>query len=130
MRTGLDEQCTLRYKACMPIRILAAVELALLSPAALFMAALVVRKLNSVQYEPAYTAQQIVMWYAGRMWTLWVLLVALPFAALAFGCAVLKHNWNHCTDPRQFARQSLAIAVSTLAAGGILGIVVLHMLAN
>jgi hypothetical protein len=122
----------------MRIRIIATMELALIFPAALFMTALVVRNLSPLQYEPALTAQHLVMWYAGRMWTLWVLLLALPFTVLVTGCATLRYNWNR--DPLHTARQLLAViradlatlfvAGTTLAAGGILAIVVLHMLAN
>jgi hypothetical protein len=44
-------------------RWIAATELTLIFPAALFMTALFVRNLQPQQYEPAHTAQQIVMWY-------------------------------------------------------------------
>jgi hypothetical protein len=101
-------------------RQLAAVELALLFPATLFLTALLVRGVLPVQPGPAHAAQEIVMWYAGRTWTLWLLLIALPLAALVTGCAALL-------------RRPLAtriIAATTLAAASILGIVVLHMLAN
>jgi hypothetical protein len=94
------------------------------------MTALIVRTLNPLHYALANTAQRLVMWYAGRIWTLWVLLLALPFAALVTGCAVLKQNWTRHNKPMQFARDSLAVASTTFAAGGILAIVILHMLAN
>ena len=123
----------------MRTRIIAAMELVLIFPAALFMTALVVRNLQP-QYEPAQTAQHLVMWYAGRMWTLWVLLLALPFTVLVTGCATLRYGWNRDIVLPYTARQSLAvirahlatlfIAATTLTAGGILMIVVLHMLAN
>lgn len=61
----------------------------LILPTALFMMSLVVRGTGSLQYEPARTAQQIISWYAGRIWTLWVLLVLLPLAALGTGCVML-----------------------------------------
>jgi len=51
-------------------RLVAAAQLLLIFPAVLFMGSLVVRKLSPLQNEPARTAQQIVMWYAGRMWSL------------------------------------------------------------
>src|SRR6266852_1209447 len=123
----------------MKTRIVAFLDVLLLSPAALFMAALVLRNLP-LQYEPAHSAQQLVMWYAGRMWTLWVLLLALPLAVLVTGCATLLGSWNRDTALMQTVRQSLAeirahvatlfVAATTLAAAGILAIVVLHMLAN
>lgn len=124
----------------MRTRTIAAIELALIFPAALFMTALVVRNLQPLQYEPAHAAQQLVMWYAGRIWTLWVLLLALPLTVLVTGCATLLHRWTCDIDLRHTAWQSLAairahlatllVAATTLTAGGILAIVVLHMLAN
>jgi hypothetical protein len=123
-----------------PTRFIAALELLLIFPAALFMTALVARELRPLQYEPAHTAQQIVMWYAGRMWTLWVLLLALPFAVLVTGCATLLRGWNRDLALPNTPRQSLAVfrahpamlfvAVTTLTAAAILVIVVMHMLAN
>jgi hypothetical protein len=101
-------------------RIIAVTELALIFPAGLFMASLLARHL------PSATAELIVMWYAGRMWTLWILLVGLPLAALVTGCATLLQNRNAIRA--HFATQ--VIAVTTASAGGILAIVILHMLAN
>jgi hypothetical protein len=121
-------------------RTIAATQLLLVSPAALFMTALLVRHVRPVQYEPAHTAQRIVMWYAGRDWTLWVLLISLPLAVLVIGCGHLLRSWNEDVETRQAVRQPLAaihappatllIATATLIAGGILAVVALHMLAN
>ena len=121
-------------------RVIAALELVLIFPAALFMTALVVRNLQPLQYEPAHTAERIVLWYSGQMWTLWVLLLALPFAVLVIGCSTLLRDWNRDVALPNMARQSLAVmrahpatlfvAATTLTAAGILAIVVLHMLAN
>jgi hypothetical protein len=58
----------------------AALDSVLIAPAVLFMTALAIR--NLPLSEVANTGQRIVMWYSGRMWTLWVLLLALPFAVL------------------------------------------------
>jgi hypothetical protein len=119
-----------------PTRIIAFFELLLISPAALFMTALVLRNLQS---EPAHTAQRIVMWYAGRMWTLWVLLLALPFTVLVTG-ALLLHGRSRDLAPPNTPWRSLAmlrahpaslfVAATTLMAASVLAIVVLHMLAN
>lgn len=124
----------------MRTRIIAVAELVLIFPAALFMTALVLRNLQPLQYEPAHSAQQLVMCYAGRIWTLWVLLLGLPLTVLVTGCATLLHGWNRDTVLRHSAQQSFAlirahlatlfVAATTLTAGGILVIVVLHMLAN
>jgi hypothetical protein len=54
----------------MRTRVIAVMELVLIFPSVLFMSALVLRSLQPLQYEPARSAQQLVMWYAGRMWTL------------------------------------------------------------
>src|SRR5437660_10597305 len=62
----------------MRTRAIAAIELVLILPAALFMTALVLR--NLPQFE--HGAQQLVMWYARRMWSWWVLLLGLPVAVL------------------------------------------------
>ena len=127
-------------KLFMLTRLVAAIQLVLIFPAALFMTALVLRSLQPLQYEPAHSAQQLVMWYAGRMWTLWVLLLSLPLIVLVVGCATLLHNWNRDSALPHTVQQSLAeirahvatlfVAATTLAAAGILAIVVLHMLAN
>jgi hypothetical protein len=124
----------------MRTRIIALIELALIFPAALFMTALFVRNISPLQYQSAHIAQQLVMWYAGRMWTLWVLLLALPFAVLVIGCATLGFICDRDIELLRTARHSLAVvrahlatlfvAATTLAAAGILAIVVLHMLAN
>jgi hypothetical protein len=124
----------------MRTRIIAVMELVLIFPAVLFMTALALRNLQPLQYEPAHSAQQLVMWYAGRMWTLWVLLFGLPFTVLVTGCAALLHSWNRDIVPPFTARQwlvivrarlaTLFIAATTLIAGVILAIVVLHVLAN
>ena len=124
----------------MRLRLLATAELVLVSPAALFMAALVVSSLQPVPYEPAHTAELVVQWYAGRMWTLWVLLLGLPLVALFAGSGILLYSWGHDLALSEAVSQSLRairrnvamflIAAATLAAGGILVIVVLHMLAN
>ncbi len=67
---------------------LAAMEVLLIFPAALFMAALFLRNVQPPQYEPAHSAQQIVNWYAGSPRIgLSAFLVALPLTVLVTGCA-------------------------------------------
>jgi hypothetical protein len=123
-----------------PNRVVNAAQLLLIFPAVLFMGALVVRNLQPLQNEPAQTAQRIVMWYAVRQWTLWVLLIALPFAVLVTGCITLARHWSENVQLSQAAQQTLAaihthralllVAATTLTAGAVLAIVVIHMLAN
>jgi hypothetical protein len=121
-------------------RVIAVMELVLIFPAVLFMTALVLRNLQPLQYEPARSAQQLVMWYAGRMWTLWFLLLGLPLIVLVSGCAELLRSYNRDIILPLPSQKSLAmvrahlsslfIAATTLMAGVILAIVVLHVLAN
>ena len=134
---------TLCYKVSMRsiTRLIAAMQLALILPAALFLTAVLVGAGDQPKYDLALIAQRIVMWYSARMWTLWLLLLALPFAVLLAGCATLLQSWNHDIELRPVARQSLAtmipaplatlfVAGTTLTSAGILAIVVLHMLSN
>ena len=121
------------------IRAVAAAQLLLISPAVLFMAALVLRN-QPLPYESAHAAQRVVMWYAARQWTLWVLLIALPLTVLATGGITLLRGWSDDVQLRQALSQTLAaihahramlfIAATTLAAGAILAIVAIHMAAN
>lgn len=121
-------------------RTLAAAQLLLMFPAILFMGALVVRQLSPLQHEPAQTAQRIVMWYAGRMWTLWALLIALPLTALVTGGAALLRGWSKLPQLPNRVQQGLAtirgdramrfVVLMTSTAGLVLAIVALHMAAN
>ena len=122
-------------------RAIAATELILIVPAALFMTALFVRNVQPLQYEPAHTAQRIVMWYSARPHVgLWVLLIALPFVVLVTGCATLLRSWNDDVQLRQAAAQVFTalrahlamvfVAAATLTAGGVLAIVTLHVLTD
>ena len=122
-------------------RVVAGMQLALIFPAALFVTAVLVGAGAAPQYDLARIAQRIVMWYSGRMWTLWLLLLALPFAVLVTGCVTLLRSWNRGIELPHAARQSRAtmipaplatlfVAGTTLTSAGILAIVVLHMLAN
>ncbi len=122
----------------MRTRVIAVMELLLIFPAVLFMTALVLRNLQPLQYEPARSAQQLVMWYAGRMWTLWLL--GLPLIVLVSGCAELLRSYNRDMVLPRTLQKSLAmvrahssyvfIVATTLMAGVLLAIVVLHVLAN
>jgi hypothetical protein len=120
----------------MRTRIIALLQLVLIFPAALFMASLAVRNLAWLQYEPAHTAQQIVMWYAARLWTLRVLLFALPCMVLFGGCLVLRtrnsDTEQHSTRPSLASSRAHGpmrlVSVTTVASAGILAIVGFHVL--
>jgi uncharacterized protein YceK len=121
-------------------RTLAAAHLLLISPALLFLVAVIVQRLQPLQREPAHTAQQIVLWYAERMWTLWILLLALPLSVLISGCISLMKDSSGSAQAASLAQKALAalhpsgartsVAVTTVTAAVIVGIVILHMLAN
>jgi hypothetical protein len=121
-------------------RIIAALELTLILPAALFMVALVVRHMQALPFASADFAQQIVMWYSERVWPLWVFLIAMPFAAFIAGCATLLGDWARDVELQNVTRQTLVVirahpvrlllAATTLTAACILAIVALHMVAN
>jgi hypothetical protein len=122
----------------MRMHTIAILQLLLIFPAALFMASLVVRNLGPMNYEPAHTAQQIVMWYAGRMWTLRMLLFALPCVVLISGWAALR-TWyrdtvqlgTHRSLPSSLPHWPVRlVSVTTVASAGILAIVGFHVLTH
>jgi hypothetical protein len=123
------------------LRSVAALELLFVFPAVLFMSALFARSIQPLQYEPAHTAQRIVDWYAARPHIgLWVLLIALPSAVVVIGSVTLMREWHRNQELRvatlkalRFIRSeasSILIAGATAMAGGILAIVVLHVLTD
>ena len=110
---------------------IAAAQLVLILPAALFMLALVARYFGTLDAEPAHTAEQIVTWYSQRLWTLWLLLIALPLGAFVTGWAMLLGARGPEPAPPLRSRPATAmIGAVTVAAGAILVVVALHMLAN
>jgi hypothetical protein len=121
-------------------RALAAAHLLLISPAVLFLVAVIVERLQPLQMGPAHTAQHIVMWYAERMWTLWILLLALPLSVLISGCISLLWNSSGIAPVASRPQKALAglhpaeartsVAATTVTAAVIVGVVILHMLAN
>jgi len=105
-------------------RLAAATGLLLILPAALFMAAVFIQG----AFEHPARAEALVRWYTTRMWTLWLLLLALPCAALVTGVTTLMTR-----ESRDAMRAHLAtflVALMTLTAAAILAVVVLHMAAN
>jgi hypothetical protein len=108
----------------------AAAQAVLILPSLLFMGALAVRYLHVAPFGLSETAQQIVMWYAARMWTLWIFLLALPLAVLAAGCFTLLLSGKSGGTEEKSRLPAMAVTAETLMSAGILAIVVLHMLAN
>lgn len=122
-------------------RIIAALELLLVFPGALFMTALFVRNIQPPSYEPAQTAGRLVDWFAARPHLgLHVSLMALPFAAFVIGCTAVLHGWRSDDQLRRATLEAVAgvrthlaallIAVATLVAAGILAIVAVHVVTD
>jgi len=122
-------------------RTIAAAELLLVFPAALFMTALFMRNVQPEPYEPARSARRLVDWFSAHPHLgLDVSLIAMPLAALVLGCATVLRAWRNDAELRQAALATIAvvrahlatllIAVATLTAGGILAIVGLHMITD
>ena len=122
-------------------RALAAAHLLLISPAVLFLVAVLVQRLQLLRNEPAHTAQHIVLWYAERMWTLWILLPAFPLSVLISGWLSLLRDSSAGGQIASLPQKALAglhpagaagtsVAVTTVTAAVIVGVVILHMLAN
>jgi hypothetical protein len=122
-------------------RIVAALQTVLLLPAILFLTSVLVATGDPPQYGLAHAAHRIVEWYSERMWTLGLLLLLLPFSALVAGCAALLRDWQGNTGTRRGAARApltakpaplatLIVGWATVTSAGILGVVVLHMLAN
>jgi hypothetical protein len=120
------------------VRLVAGLQAALICPAILFLTAVLVGAGEPPQYELARVAQGIVTWYAARMWTLWLLLLILPLAALAAGCFTLLGSWNRALEPTAGRLAAMPpapvatflVAGTTFTSAGILAVVVLHVLAN
>jgi hypothetical protein len=121
-------------------RLVAATQLALIFPAAVFLTAVLVGLGDPPHYELANVAHRISGWFVARSWTLPLLLLALPFAAMIAGCGTLLYDWRGDATLRAHERCSLAmipapiatllIAWATLSSIAILAIVILHMGAN
>jgi hypothetical protein len=120
-------------------RTLAVADLLLVSPGIVFFLALFVRNFLPSN-DPANGAQSIVMWYAGRRWTLWVLLIGLPLSALLLGATVVWRTWANDDSLRTDAQQVLLAfrvhfavivnGIATLSAAVELFLVALHVAVN
>ena len=104
--------------------LIGALQFVLILPAALFLFSV----FASAAFPPATAAHAFTHWFEGRMWTLWVLLLALPLAAFAAGAATLLQGESIAVLRAHFG--TLCVAAMQVAAAGILAIVVLHMAAN
>jgi hypothetical protein len=115
----------------------AATELVLVMPALIFFAAIFLRNFFPTDDNGA---QQIVIWFASRTWTLWILLVGLPMGVMALGFPILINGWYNDPSLREDTSHALGavrahltmfvIGSATLAAAIFLVLVALHMLLN
>ena len=121
------------------MRATAAFELALIAPAALLLTAVLVGAGDMPQHELAAVAHRIVAWYAGRGWTLWVMLIAMPLVAVASGAAALFRplpdrdaaEYPHLPLASLFEPiATLLVGWATITAGAIVVIDALRMAAN
>jgi hypothetical protein len=102
----------------------------MLFPAVLFLSSVLVAAGGPRQYDLAHFSRQIVTWYSTRGWTLPVLLLGLPFAVLLTGCRTLFARPNHDTPTMRPSLATILVSWATLTSAAVMGIVVLHMLAN
>lgn len=143
MEKRVDEGIALYYKVIMKTikSAIAALELILLFPGVVFMGALVVRSIQPTQYEPAKSAQHLVDWFAIRPFLgLDVFLIAMPMLAFLVGCGWIFKAWYGDDKFRGAMLELIAtarshgaallVAGATLVAGGILGVVALHMITD
>lgn len=87
----------LLYKAIMGFTndVIAALAVALLCPAVLFLTALFFRQVAPPESKPARRAERIVTWYAAHpQLALWVVLFLLPLSAFILGSAALLRTWG------------------------------------
>ncbi len=130
----------LRYKAIMSFTndVIAALALALICPAVLFVTALFLRQLP-LESEPARSAERIVTWYAAHpQLALWVLLLLLPLSAFILGSAALLRTWGDNPHLRDYTWRALAaipahwpamsIGGATLVSAGVVAMITAHLL--
>jgi len=123
-------------------RAIAATEIVLILPAAVFMAAILVRNVTPLPNEPAATAQRVVMWYAHLppQVGLWGFLSLMPLAVVGLGGLAILSSWQTDEALRSAARDvaravrahaaMVLTALTTVIAAGILSFVVVHMMTD
>ena len=121
--------------------VIAAWALALVGPAVLFVAALLIRQVPPPEAQLARTADRIVKWYAAHpQFALWVLLFLLPISAFILGSAALMRTWDNNPQLQYYTWRALAeipehwpalsIGGATLLAAGVLAMLTGHLFAG
>ena len=121
--------------------VIAAWALALVGPALLFVAALLLRQVPPPESQLARTADRIVKWYAAHpQFALWVLLLLLPVSTFLLGTAALMRTWDNNPELQYYTWRALAeipehwpalsIGGATLVAAGVLAMITGHLFAG
>ena len=121
--------------------VIAAWALALVGPAVLFVAALLIRQVPPPESQPARTADRIVKWYAAHpQFALWVLLLLLPISTFLLGSAALMRTWGDNPKLQYYTWRALteipehwpalSIGGATLLAAGVLAMITTHLFAG
>ena len=121
--------------------VIAAWAMALVGPAILFVAALLIRQVPPPESQAARTADGIVKWYAAHpQFALWVLLFLLPISAFVLGSAALMRTWDENPKLQYYTWRALteipehwpalSIGGATLLAAGVLAMIAGHLFAG
>ena len=121
--------------------VIAAWALALVGPAVVFVAALLIRQVSPPESRPARTADRIVKWYAAHpQFALWVLLLLLPVSTFVLGSVALLRTWDNNPLLQYYTWRALAeipehwpalsIGGATLLATGVLAMITGHLFAG
>jgi hypothetical protein len=121
--------------------VIAAWAVALVGPAVLFVAALLIRQVPPPESQPARTADRIVRWYAAHpQFALWVLLFLLPMSTFLLGSAALMRTWDDNPKLQYYTWRAVAeipehwpalsIGGATLLAAGVLAMITGHLFAG
>ena len=121
--------------------VIAAWAMALVGPAILFVAALLIRQVPPPESQAARTADRIVKWYAAHpQFALWVLLLLLPMSTFVLGSAALMRTWDENPKLQYYTWRALteipehwpalSIGGATLLAAGVLAMIAGHLFAG
>ena len=125
----------------LPNDVVAAWTLALVGPAVLFIAALLLRQVPPADSRPARVADRIVRWYAAHpQLALWGLLLVLPFTAFILGLTALLRTWGENAQLRYWVSRALeeipkhwpawSIGGATLVSMAMLVMITAHLMAT
>jgi hypothetical protein len=125
----------------LPNDVVAAWAFALVGPALVFFAALLLRQVPPPESQPARTADRIVRWYAAHpQFALWVLLFLLPLSTVLLGTAALMRTWGNNWKLQYYAWRALeeipehwpalSIGAVTILAAAVLAAITGHLFAG